>query len=240
MNKNTILIVGFLLAVLFFLFQFITWGTWVIKPPQTITVMGTAQSQEKNQVASFYAGANAVNSDKQKAVDEVNVKVAEVLTKLEQFGIAKEDIQTQNISVYQDQEQYSDAGVLKSRPGQWRATNSLNITLRDITKASDLVVLLTASGLTDISGPNYSLDDTTQAQTALLTKAVEDARTKAEMLAKDQGKQIYKVLSIVEGAGSAGGPVPMFDRAMGGGGGVPTEPGSTTVSSTVTVTFEMR
>lgn len=240
MQKNTVLVVGFLLLVLFFLFQYITWGAWVIRPPQTITVTGTAHSQEANQVASFYAGANAVNSDKQKAVDEVNAKVQDVLTKLEQFGIAKEDIQTQNLSVYQDQEQYTEGGVVRSRPGMWRATNSLNIKLQDIAKASDLVALLTASGLTDISGPNYSLDDTTEAQTALLTKAVDDARDKADMIAKEQGKQVYKVLSIVEGTGSAGGPFPMFDRAMGGGGGVPTEPGSTTVSSTVTVTFEMR
>jgi uncharacterized protein YggE len=226
--------------VLFFIFQFVTWGTLVVKSPQTITVSGRAESQEQNQIASFYAGATAVNAEKQPAIDEVNAKVAEVITRLEEFGVAKEDIQTQNLSVYQEQEQYTEGGAQRTRLGQWRATNSLNITVRDISKASDLVTLLADSGLTDISGPNFRMDDTTAAETALLTAAVENAKEKAELLAEQQNKRVYKVLNIVEGS-SVSGPMPlMMERAQGGGGGAPVEPGSSTVSTSVSVTFEIR
>lgn len=239
MQKNTVLGIGLLLVVLFFLFQFVNWGTFVISTPQTITVSGMAESQEQNQLASFYAGASAVNADKQTAIDEVNAKVAEVTTKLKEFGIAEGDIQTQNLSVYQEQEQYMEAGAQRSRPGQWRANNSLSIKLRDISRASDMVGLLAGSGLTDISGPTFSLDNTTEAETALLTAAVDNAREKAELIAEQQNKRVYKVLNIVEGD-SAGGVYPMFLDRGGAGGGAPVEPGSGTVRTTVTVTFEVR
>lgn len=240
MQKNSILVGGLILLALFFIFQFVTWGTLVIRSPQTITVTGLAESQQQNQIASFYAGATALNAEKQPAIDEVNAKVAEVITKLQEFGIAKEDIQTQNLSVYQEQEQYTEGGVQRYRPGDWRATNSLNITVRDISKSSDLVGLLADSGLTDISGPNFRMDNTTEAETALLTSAVANAREKAELIASEQNKRVYKVLNIVEGTSTNGVPSVMFDRAMGGGGGAPVEPGSSTVSTAVTVTFEMR
>lgn len=239
MQKNAILMTGLFVVALFFLFQFMTWGTLVVRSPQTITVSGMAESQEQNQIASFYAGASALNAEKQPAIDEVNAKVTEVITKLEEFGIPKEDIQTQNLSVYQEQEQYTDGGVQRFRAGMWRATNSLNITVRDISRSSDLLTVLADSGLTDISGPNFRMDNTTQAETALLTSAVANAREKAELIAGEQNKRVYKVLNIVEGA-SSGGVYPLFDRAMGAGGAAPIEPGSTTVSTTVTVTFEMR
>jgi hypothetical protein len=239
MQKNVILVASVIAIALFFLFQFITWGTFVIRPPQTITVSGMAESEEKNQIASFYVGATAQNSEKQLAVDEVNTKISEITTKLKEFGIAEADIQTQNVSIFQDQEQYTEGGVQRFRPGLWRANNSLNITVRDISKSSDLITILADSGLTDVSGPNFRMDDTAQAETALLTEAVQNARAKADLIAEEQNKRVYKVLSIVEG--SSGGslyPV-LMDRAMGGGGN-PIEPGSSTVSSTVTVTFEMR
>lgn len=237
MQKKPLFSYVLLVIAFLFVFQFVRWGSIVISPPQTITVSGTASSQESNQIATFYAGASAVNADKQAAIDEVNGKVDEVLVNIKDFGIDPADIQTQNMSVYQDQEQYYENGAQRSRPGMWRATNSINITLRDISKASELVGILTASGLTDVSGPNYSMDDSTQAKTALLTAAVKNAREKADLLAEDQGKKVYKVLSISEGE-SQSGIYPMFDRAMGGGGG-PVESGSTTVSTSVTVVFEV-
>lgn len=238
MQKSVLFLAGLFVALAFLLFQFITWGTVVVRTPQTITVSGMAESVEQNQVATFYAGATAVNAEKQPAIDEVNAKVSEVILKLDEFGIAKEDIQTQNLSVYQEQEQYTEGGVQRFRPGQWRASNYLNITVRDTARASELVSILAESGLTDISGPSFRMDDTAQAETALLTAAVANAREKAELIASQQDKKVYRVLNIVEGSSSYG--VPFARMEMAQGGGAPVEPGSSTVSTTVTVTFEIQ
>lgn len=239
MQKLGYLFFGLVLVTIVVLNQYVNWGTLVVRSPQTISVIGTAQSQEQNQLATFYAGAVAVNQDKQAAIDEVNSKVEEVLAKIKDFGVDSADIQTQNLSVYQEQEQYYQDGAQRYRPGSWRANNSLTIKFREVNRSSELVTLLAESGLTDISGPSFSMDNSSEAQTKLLAAAVQNAREKADLLAAEEDKQVYKILSIAEGV-SSGEAYPVYARQMGGGGGAPVEAGSTTVSTSVTVTFEVR
>lgn len=215
-------------------------GAW--GRPETITVVGTAHKDEVNQVAQFYAGVTAVNADKQAAIAEVNKKMDEVMAKVKEFGIVPADIKTQSVTVYQDQEQVTEGGRQTYQPGKWRANNSIQIKLRDASKTSDLVSLLAASGLTDISGPNFMLDDDASEnnQAELLKQAVEKARAKADVLAQANGKKVKRILSITEG-GSQSNPV-MFEKAMSGmgGGGAPVEPGTSSIQATATVVFEVR
>ena len=208
-------------------------------PAETITVTGTADSQERPQVAKFTAGATAASINKQEAIDRVNQQVQQTIDRVKEFGVAQEDIKTQNLSVYQEQESFFENGAQRTRPGQWRVDNTIEITLRDITRASDLVTVLNQGELTNVYGPNFMLDDTSQADNELLKQAVDDARAKADLLAKASGRRVAKVLSITEGG--ANNPVyPMMERAMGlGGGGTPIEPGTQQVSQSVTVVFEV-
>ena len=238
--KNWMMMVVIAAVFSLVVFPYVDWGTLSVRPTQTITVSGMAQQDEINQTAQFYAGVTATNSDKQAAITEVNTKMDEVIAKIKEFGVPEADIKTQSISVYQDQEQITEGGRQRFLPGQWRANNSVQIKLRDATKTSDLLSLLGASGLTDISGPNFMLDeaDSQGIQAQLLEKAVANAQTKADAVARANGRRVTKVLSITEGYAPSYG-FPMMDRAMSGGA-APIEPGTSTVQATATVTFEMR
>jgi len=215
----------------------IHWGSLVIRPPQTITVSGMAESQEANQVASFYAGIWATNADRATAISETNDLMEKTVTALKEFGIPETDIQTQNVSVYQ--ESYPVDGGQRYERGQWRASNNVVITLRDIDRANELVALLGESGLSDISGPNFRIDNSAAAQQALLTQAIKNAEEKAALIAQDRNMKLGRTLSIAEGT-APGGMYPMSARMEGAGGGYDLSPGSSTVSTTVTVVFEMR
>lgn len=236
--KDKLLVVG--IAMIFFglVFPLVRWGSLVVQPPQTITVSGYAEREEKNEVAQFYAGVTATNADKQAAIDEVNKQMAQVIEKLKGFGIADADIKTQSLSVYQDQEQVTEGGRQRYQAGNWRVNNSVQIKLRDGARASELLSLLGESGLTDISGPNFSLDSSDENRAELLQQAVEKAKEKAAHVAEANKKKLGKVLSISEGAGGA--PI-MYDfaRSQSGGGG-PVEPGTSTVGATATVVFELK
>jgi hypothetical protein len=84
------------------------------------------------------------------------------------------------------------------------------------------------------------LDEDNKAANGLFDEAIKDAKTKAESMAKASGRKLGKVLNVTEGASSSG-VYPMYDRAMGAGGvAAPIEPGSQTVSKTVTVVWELR
>ncbi|OGD70795.1 hypothetical protein A3D09_00615 [Candidatus Collierbacteria bacterium RIFCSPHIGHO2_02_FULL_49_10] len=228
------------LGIFLFPWKIVNWGTLKFEIDRTITVIGSAETKTKNQIASFTAGVSATKDKKEEAVSEVNSKMDEIVKALKGFGIKTEDIKTQNNSIYQIQESYYDNGVQKYRPGQWSVNNSVEIILREVDRASALADLLAKSGANNVYGPNFMMDQTTSFEAALATEAIADARKKAEAMANSAGAKLGEVVTVVEG-GNASPIYPMM-REMGGGGGGPSavvEPGSSTVSKTVTVTFRL-
>lgn len=218
----------------------INWGRITWQPSEVVTVSGEARSQEKNQIATFTAGVEAVNSDKEKATKEVNTKIEALLKTIKEFGIAEADIKTQNISIYQDEESYYENGVQRSRKGQWRVNNSIEITLREVGKANELTDLLSQSGANNVWGPNFSMDDTNKVEKTLYEAAINDAKEKAESIAKASGRKLGKVLSVNDGGTVSNYPMYASKLDSAGFGGAATEPGTTTVYKNITVVFELK
>ncbi len=229
------------LAILFFFpWKMITWGKLVMSPERVVTVTGYAESKEKNQIANYSAGVNAVKDSKDEAVKEVNDKIAAITQAVKDFGVDASDIQTQSMSVYQRQDSVYENGVQKSKPGQWDVNNTISVTLRDVEKAAAMADLLTKSGATNVYGPNFQLDTSAKAADSLMADAIADARVKAEAMANASGTTLDKVISVSEG--SSGGVVyPLYAAMDGrGGGGSSVEPGSTSISKTVTVVWSLK
>lgn len=244
-NKSTsvAIIVGFVSFVVLLAIggMFLpSWGRLTFVPPRTVTVVGEAKSQEKSQIAVFSAGVNAFNDDKNVAVNDVNKKVEAIIEAVKEFGVVAADIKTQSLNIYQNQEQYYDAdGRQKYRSGQWNVSNTVEIRLKDVDRASALAGVLTKSGANNVYGPNFTFDDTSEQATALLDAAFKNAKEKAAKVALSTGKKLGSVISVTE-AGASAQQVPMYRmEGGGGGGGAAVEPGSGTVSKSVTVTFEI-
>lgn len=236
------IIVVLIASCLLIPWEHVNWGKISILPASTITVTGEAKKDELPQIANFSASVTATNVDKQTAVNEVNTQMTKIIQAVKNFGIDTKDIQTQQVSVYQTKEDRQEIMIyppIRSAKDVWQASNSISITLRDITKASDLTDLLQSSGATNVSGPNYSLDDTTQAQADLLAKAIDNAREKAQKIATASQRKLGKVITVSEGGTVMPGPV---FRSMSVAETVPApvEPGSETVYQSVTVTFELK
>jgi len=224
----------------FFPWKNITWGKLVMSPERMVTVTGYAESKEKNQIANYSAGVNAVKDNKEEAVKEVNDKIAAITAAVKDFGVDAADIQTQSMSVYQRQETYYDNGVQKSKPGQWDVNNTISVILRDVNRASAMADLLTRSGATNVYGPNFSLDTSAKAEDSLMAAAIADAQIKAEAMAKASDTTLDKIISISEGSGS-NLIYPLYAaRSEMGGGGSSVEPGSTKISKTVTVVWSLK
>lgn len=216
----------------------IEWGSFSVKPARTITVYGTSQQQQANEIASFSVGVNEVDADKQIAVDKVNQSVDTIITDLKNFGIPDEDIKTQNLSINRIDDAYNLDNP--SNEVRWAANNSVEVTLREVSRASELADLLAKSGATNVYGPNFRVDDANHSEDELLQSALDNAREKATRLAESTHSQVGKILTIDESLSQNSPITPMFDRAMGGGGGTPVEVGTSTVSKTILVIFELR
>lgn len=247
MEKSTVtaivifglVIVGGLLGGVYFIpWRTVQWGQIEFSPSSLVTVTGQAKSQQKTQIATFSAGVSSVNDNKDTAVSEVNQKVTAIVDAVKSFGIPPSDIQTQNLSVNQNEEQFYEDGRQKTRPGQWRVNNTIEIKLRNVEQANALANLLTQGGATNVYGPNFTVDDTAAAELGLLEAAIADAKVKAEKIAESTQRKLGRTISVSEGYVQA--PVLFGRMEAGGGGGADLQPGTGTVSKTVTVTYELK
>lgn len=229
-----------LLIAYFFPWKNINWGAMTWDQPRYITVQGHAQSDKANEVASFTASISALQEEKEKAIEEVNGKVTELVNKLKEFGIEERDIKTQSINIYQEDKW--NPSTQESTKGKWRVSNSVEVKLRDVSRVNDLTNLLSDSGADNVWGPNLTVDSESMYGDDLLKPAIEDAKNKAEVVADSMGVKLGEPISIVEG--SFGSPIvaPML-RAEGagmGGGGVDVQTGTTAVGKTVTVVYAVK
>lgn len=223
----------------------VTLGTVGVKPSNTVTVSGSATSEMSNQVGVYSAGVTETNVDRQTAVSAVNSQVDSLISSIKAFGIADEDIKTQNLSLYQIEEPiFREDRIVTDQESVWQASNTVEVKLRDVDRASELTDLLTSSGATNVYGPTFQLDVTGNPEDELIDDAIANAREKAEQIAASSGQRLGGVVNVAEGAGGSGYyPMPMFARdvAMSAGGeSAPVEPGTSLVSKSVTVTFALR
>lgn len=233
----------FLGGILLFPWRLVDWGKIRIAEEETVTVSGYAEGVVENNVASFTARVEAFGDDKEMVVEEVNEGMSDLIELVKDFGIDKDDIQTQSVSVYQREEYLRDdegwSGEV--REGQWRASNSIEVTLREVERASELATLLSEAGAVDMYGPRLTVDSKGRqiAEKELMVEAVEDAREKAEIMAEAADKRLGEVVQLMES--EVGGM--RLESVMSlpkVGGGVPIETGSSEISKSVVVVFELK
>ncbi len=83
----------------------------------------------------------------------------------------------------------------------YTATQSIEIKVREVDKANVVKTGLAELGITDISGPTFSIDNEDALNDEAKSKAIADARAKAEVLAKDLGVKLGKITSFSENGG---------------------------------------
>jgi len=213
------------------------WGSLALKPSKTLTVYGTSKEQRTNEIASFSAGVNEYNVNKDIAINTVNETINTIISAVQEFGIPDEDIKTQNISVNRMDDPY---WIQQGNEAQWSVNNSVEITLRDVSRADELADLLSRSGASSVYGPNFRLDDDqAKSEVDLLNSAISDAREKATKIAAQNGTVLGDILTIDETMSNSNSFEPWRSSGMGGGPDAMALPGTSTVTKSVVVVFEL-
>ena len=166
------------------------------------TLLSLAASGEAEAVpdlAVIEIGVESFAGNAKAASDATSRKAAGIAKSLEQFGVGSKDIQTRNLSITR-----IDYGP---RKGQFQASNTLTVRLRDVPKAGEAVAAATAAGANILSGPSLQIADPEKANRGAYIAAFRAARTRAEAYAEAAGMEISRVLTIRDG-GQGGVPMP--------------------------------
>lgn len=208
-----------------------------IEQQASIKVVGYGEALGQPDEAQVTVGVETFAAKVNDATVENEEVIATILGALEEKGIAAEDIQTSNYSLWAEQ-RYGDNG-LEGIAG-YRVSNQVNVVIRDIEKVGDVLAAVTAGGANSVYGVQFSVANPAALEAEAREKALADARQRAESLAGLSGLTLGHIVAIDEALTHS----PELARqtgagGMGGGaeGSTSISPGQLSYQSQVQVTF---
>lgn len=169
------------------------------------------------------------------ALQEADAAARRVLEALRGEGVAADDVQTVNLSIYPS---YGDDG---QKIVGYTARHDLEVTLRDLDRAGTTIGVMVdaGGGAARLQGISYALEDAAALQEEARAEAFAAARQKAEQYAELTGRALGDVVQIQEQLTSSP-PMPYAAADAERAEAVPLAPGSSSVTVTVGVRWSLR
>lgn len=164
-----------------------------------IVTTGGGTTKVKPDIAIIGAGATVQSTTAADAQSKVAERIAKILAAAKALGVADRDIQSSGYSI-QPQYSYGRGGDQPQTPTivGYQATQMVSITFRKVDEAGKaLDALVRNEGATNAS-LTFALEDMKPAQAEARRRAIEDAKSKAEAMARTAGVRVGKVVSITD------------------------------------------
>ena len=204
-----------------------------------LDIVATGEVSRVPDVARVSAGVVTTAATATAALEQNTRQMRAVRDALRKAGIADRDIQTSAINLYPDY-RHDERGNQPQLIG-YRAQNEVSVRFRDIANTGKILDALVAQGANQINGPMLTIDKPEAALDEARTRALANARARAELYARATGKKVGRILAISEGGSN---PVMMMRREAGQAIGSAAdanmiEPGEQVLSIALTVTYEL-
>ena len=200
----------------------------------TLTVTGNGKVTVVPDVARVYLGVTLTRPTVKEARNAA-AAMTDVIAAIKGLGVADADIQTTGLSLSARYAEGSSTKIVG-----YIISEQVQVTVRDLDKAGDVVDAATTKGATDVNGISFELAAPAKAQDDARAAAVTAARVSAEAMASAAHVTLGAVVSISDGSaptpiyyGAAAGAAPMADVKT------PVQPGTQDVPASVTVVFEI-
>lgn len=207
-----------------------------VQAPPTLSVEGQGQGTATPDMATVTIGVTTRADDAAKAQNDNAWVAAQIQNAVEGLGIAEKDIQTRNYSFYPN---YSTEKNHQNEITGYTVNNSVVVVVRDIKLTGKVIDAALNHGANEISSLDFSASDTRAVRKEALLNAVQDARDKADVIAKGLGKHIVGIQNVSENTGY------LETRRFNGNmmlaaakdSATPIAPGSLSMTATVHVDF---
>ncbi|MEI6660153.1 MAG: SIMPL domain-containing protein [bacterium] len=219
-------------------------------PLNSISVSGKGEVTAVSDIATITVNVTKDATTTKEAQSLLNASLTKVLKYLKDQKIDDKDIKSEYGGVYP---KYSTDQIVCftypcPQPSQkvtgYTASQSVTIKVREVDSANTVRTGLADLGITDISGPTFSIDNEDSLKEQARAIAIKDARAKAEVLAKELGVDLGEISSFSDNSGG-GYPLMYADSVMNKSSGVsapaPDLPkGENKITSNVTISFEIK
>lgn len=200
-----------------------------------IVTTGTGQVEVPPTQATVTVGAQLQRTTAAEASGEVSRIADQILARLQQLGIRRQEIRTSGVQLHPV---FSTPRDGAPRVVGYQATYTLTVTITDMRLIGPVIDESVKAGANQVRGIVFGLRDPSPARREALTLAVREARDKADAIARAAGLQIKAIERIVEESG--GVEVRALERALPAPGQpvpTPIEPGLIAVTARVTMVF---
>jgi uncharacterized protein len=221
-----------------------------------VVVIGKGEVSRKPDIARTTMGISVTAPTVAEASRLANQQMTTLITALKKEGIADKDVQTANFSINFERVEPPRPVVMTApgkpgspapapapaRAGQYRVSNTVRVTIRDLDKAGHILDAAVAAGANDVWGISFEIEKPEALAAEAREKAAQDARAHAEALAKGQGRKLGDVVSVSESVG--GGVRPMAAPYMAKTADMasvetPVAPGEVAVSTQLEVVYRL-
>lgn len=206
-----------------------------------LTVSGSGTVLVESDLAVVTVGVREASTDVLVAQSTVNEKIAAIKQALLDAGAKESEINTDSINIYANYDYSDNTEVIVG----YTANNTLSVRTTDIDNVGALIDAAFAAGANTLDNVQFTVQDDSEAREQALTKAVEDARRKAEVLAAAAGLQIASIESIAESGVYTYDSMrnyAMMDEATteSGGAGTLVQAALVSVDASVSMEFELQ
>lgn len=224
----------------------------------TISLSGYGEVQAVPDIANIYFTITKESKMVKDAQDMVAEVEKSAIDMLKENGVAEKDFKATNASFYPKYEYQSESGV-RLPCNQWgcppstgkqvivgyEASESITVKVRNTDDVGKIMQGLGTLGVTNLSGPNFAIDDEEALKMEARREAIKDAKEKAKVLARDLGVHLGRIASFQEDGGyypvmykTEASNMAIDSSATGAPATLPT--GENTISSTVTIMYEIK
>ncbi len=223
----------------------------------TISVTGESEVFAKPDVVelsfSVSKDAKTVGEAQKNSTEKIN----EIISYLKDMKVDDADIKTTDYSVYPKYEYQRAVSCLGMMNGYcpdgkqilvgYTVNQTVDIKVRKIDDAGKILVAIGDKGATNVSGLNFTVDKKKEVEADARNKAIQDAQKKADVLAKNLGVKLTRVINFSEGQaptpyyGMGGGMMKTASFAAPEAAPAPSIPvGENKFTSNVTITYEIQ
>lgn len=207
--------------------------------PARLSLTGRGEAHATPDIATLTIGVVTQGANARDAAQANNRAMNEAVNSLKAGGVEARDLQTSNYTI---QPLYTSDPNRSTTPriASYRATNTLIVQIRDLTKVGDLLERAVSLGANTVSGPNFSLADPEMKRNEARKAAMADALARAKLYAEGLGFRLGRVLMVREGETFARARALSAEvRAAASPVPPPIEAGESTISANVSVDWEI-